>query len=141
MHMWDPHQEYLIYEIEKIQRRAAKWALSDYNLYSSVTEMLKSLGWPTLESRRYITGSRLSQFCKIMHRITAIHLLPYYLPTQYPTRRLYQHHFIYHLYPLATAYQQSFFQTINQWNSLPNDIIQSSSIEHFVAAITTEQVL
>ena len=29
--IWDPHQEYLIYEIEKIQRRAARWALSDYN--------------------------------------------------------------------------------------------------------------
>ena len=38
--IWDPHQEYLIYEIEKIQRRAARWALSDYNRYSSVTEIL-----------------------------------------------------------------------------------------------------
>ena len=45
---WDPHQEYLIYEIEKIQRQAARWALSDYNHYSSVTEMLRLLGWPTL---------------------------------------------------------------------------------------------
>ena len=70
--IWDPYQEYLIYEIEKIQRRAARWALSDYNCYSSVTEMLNSLGWSTLESRRYI--SRLSQLYKIMHHhIPACH--------------------------------------------------------------------
>ena len=43
-------------------------AVSDYNCYSSVTEMLYSLGWPTLESRRYI--SRLTQLYKIMHNHT-----------------------------------------------------------------------
>ena len=74
--IWDPHQEYLIYEIDKIQRQAARWALSDYNHYSSVTEMLNLLGWPTLESRRYI--SRLTQLYKIMHHHTpAMHLPPY----------------------------------------------------------------
>ena len=67
----DPHQEYLIYEIEKLQRRATRWALSDYNCYSSMTEMLNLLGWPTLESRRY--NSRLTQLYKIMHH----HTLPY----------------------------------------------------------------
>ena len=46
------HLEYLIYEIEKIQRRAARWTLSDYSHYNSVTEMLKSLGWSTSKSRR-----------------------------------------------------------------------------------------
>ena len=56
------------------------------------TEMLNLLGWPTLESRRYI--SRLTYLYKIMHHHTpAIHLLPYYLPTQYPTKHLHQHHF------------------------------------------------
>ena len=88
----DTYQEYLIYEIEKIQRQAARWVLSDYNCYSSVTEMLNLLGWPTLESRKYISRSQLY---KIMHHHTpAIHLPPYYLPTQYPTRHLHQHHFI-----------------------------------------------
>ena len=89
--IWDPHQQYLIYEIKKIQRRVARWAFTDYNHYSSVTEMLNLLGWPTLESRRYI--SRLTQLYKIMHHPTpTIHLPPYYLPTKYPTRHLHQHH-------------------------------------------------
>ena len=102
--------------------------------------MLNLLGWPTLESRRYI--SRLTQSYKIMHHHThAIHLLPYYLPTQYPTRHLHQYQFILPAIS-TTAYQQSFFlKTIKQWNNLPDNIIESSSIQHFVAAITTNQVL
>ena len=28
--VWDPYQEYL-YDLEKIQQRAARWVLSDYN--------------------------------------------------------------------------------------------------------------
>ena len=53
-YVWDPYQEYLVYNIEKVQRCFARWVLSDYKCYSSVTEMLRSLGWPTLESRRYV---------------------------------------------------------------------------------------
>jgi len=63
--VWDPHQEYLIYDIEKIQHRAARWVLSDYSYYSSVTDMLKRLKWPTLQERRHV--NRLSQFHKIVH--------------------------------------------------------------------------
>ena len=66
--VWDPYQEYLIYDLEKIQRRAARWVLSNYNYYSSVTDMLKTLKWPTLQERRNI--SRLSQLHKIVHQLT-----------------------------------------------------------------------
>ena len=48
--VWDPHQAYLIHNIEKVQRCAARWVHSDYDWHSSVTEMLSTLGWPTLES-------------------------------------------------------------------------------------------
>jgi len=83
--VWDPHQIYQIHDIEKIQRRAARWVISDYNLYSSVTEMLKLLEWPTLQTRRRI--SRISLFHKIVHHLTpAIQIPPYYLTTQYPTK-------------------------------------------------------
>ena len=33
--VWDPYHEYLIYDIEKIQPRAARWVLSDFSWYSS----------------------------------------------------------------------------------------------------------
>ena len=42
------YQEYLVYNIEKVQRCAARWVPSDYSCYSNVTEMLNSFGCPTL---------------------------------------------------------------------------------------------
>ena len=73
----------------QLERQAARWATTA--IASSVTEMLRLLGWPTLESRRHI--SRLTQLYKIIHHHTfALHLPPYYLLTQYPTRHLHQHH-------------------------------------------------
>jgi len=53
-YIWDPYQDYLIYEIEKIQHRAARWVLSDYRYHSSVTDMLNCLKWPTLQEREYM---------------------------------------------------------------------------------------
>ena len=75
--VWDPHQQYLIDNIEKIQRRAARWVLSDYRQQSSVTNMLNQLHWPTLQLRHYV--SRLSQIHKIVyHHNTAINMPSYY---------------------------------------------------------------
>ena len=34
--------------LEKIQKRAARWAFSDYNYLSSVSAMLSHLKWPPL---------------------------------------------------------------------------------------------
>ena len=67
--VWDPYQEYLIqYNIEKIKCCAARWVLSDYSYYSSVTDMLNHLKWPTLQERRHV--NRLSQFHKIVYQLT-----------------------------------------------------------------------
>ena len=47
-----------INKIEKVQRRAARWVTNDYSSYSSVMDMLSSLGWRSLENRR--TDTRLA---------------------------------------------------------------------------------
>ena len=51
---WDPHTEQVIAEVEKTQRRAARFVLSDYESYEpgSMSMMLKKLGWPPLKLRR-----------------------------------------------------------------------------------------
>ena len=104
--VWDPYQEYLIYNLKEIQRRAARWVLSNYNYYSSVTDMLKTFKWPTLQKRRHI--SILSQFHKIIHQFTpSIQLPSCFLTKQYPTRQLNQHRFI---IPFSsTVMHKSFF--------------------------------
>ena len=43
--IWDPRIQEDIQRIEMVQRRAAQWVLSDYSPYSSVSDMLRRLGW------------------------------------------------------------------------------------------------
>ena len=53
---WDPYTDNLSNEIDKIQRRAARFVTSDYQNYDpgSVTTLLKDLGWMSLKNRREV---------------------------------------------------------------------------------------
>ena len=53
---WDSYMDNLSNEIEKIQRRAARFVISDYQNYElgSVTRLLKDLGWKSLKNRREV---------------------------------------------------------------------------------------
>ena len=42
--VWDPYQKYTSAEIERVQRRAARFIKSRYSRYSSVTDMLDVFG-------------------------------------------------------------------------------------------------
>ena len=59
--VWDPQ----INQIEKVQRRAARYVTNRYHNTSSVTDMLHNLNWSSLEIRR--TRVRLIMFYKIIH--------------------------------------------------------------------------
>ncbi|KXJ17197.1 putative RNA-directed DNA polymerase from transposon BS [Exaiptasia diaphana] len=50
--VWDPYTKSNIDKLEKIQRRAARFVCRDYRRTSSVTEMIQSLKWNSLEHRR-----------------------------------------------------------------------------------------
>ena len=56
MHVFGtPLYVYVLHDIEKMQKHAARWMTSDYTPHSSVTEMLKLLEWHefyTLETRK-----------------------------------------------------------------------------------------
>ena len=90
--VWDPYYNSDIYKLEKVQRRAARWALSDYSRESSVTSLLSSLKWPTLQQRCLL--SRLLLFYKIFKQQIPVTFPPYYLPVQYHTRQYHRDHFI-----------------------------------------------
>ena len=57
-------QQYLIY--------AARFVSSDYSSYSSVTGMTRSLGWDSLEKRRYVDSVTLMY--KVVHNLVLIPL-------------------------------------------------------------------
>ena len=73
--VWSPNTDQNIDKLEMIQRRAARWTSHNYSTYASVTEMLQSLSWRSLEQRR--SDSRLCLFYKIIHGLVAIDLPPY----------------------------------------------------------------
>ena len=49
--IWNPYTKSKILQIEKVQRRAARWTSNNFDPRSSVTGMLDDLGWSTLEQR------------------------------------------------------------------------------------------
>ena len=73
--------------LEMIQRRAARWTLNNYSPYASVTEMLQSLGWRSLEQRK--SDSRLCLFYKIIYRLVDIDMPSYVV---HPSRILRNSH-------------------------------------------------
>jgi hypothetical protein len=50
--IWDPHTQQQKLQIEKIQRRAARYVSNRYHNTSSVTDMMSDLNWAPLEVRR-----------------------------------------------------------------------------------------
>jgi len=89
--VWDPYYNTDIYKLEKVQRRAARWIVTDYSR-NSVTLFLSSLGIPTLQQRRQI--SRLTLFYKIINDTLPIFIPSHYQKTQSCTRRYHPNHFI-----------------------------------------------
>ena len=50
--IWDPIQQNLKNELEKVQCQAARYVMHIYLHTASVTEMLHQLLWETMETRR-----------------------------------------------------------------------------------------
>ena len=51
--VWDPHYEGLIDDLEKVQKRAARFVTRNYTYEKgSMTDILKNLKWESLQKRR-----------------------------------------------------------------------------------------
>ena len=123
----DPYHEKDFEKLEGVQRKAARFWAFNYNPYASVTEMLKELNWETLATGR--KTARLSFMYKLSLKLTdfsvAAHLKP---NSESRTRGSHSFKFI---VPRAKkdVFKFSFFpRTISEWNSLPKDIVNSTSV-------------
>ena len=67
---WDPFLKKDISALERVQRKAALFCSQNYDRYASVTDMIKDLGWATLETRR--RQSRLTLMYKLTHGLIDI---------------------------------------------------------------------
>jgi hypothetical protein len=134
--VWDPHNIKLIKSLEAIQRRAARWTLQRFRRTSSVDDMLSSLDWPSLQSRR--RRARLALFFKFHYGSVIIDSK--YSPTQQPTARRPRrtHSLTYPVPSCRTDYRKySFFpNTVMDWNKLPEDVASAPSLESFQSRLS-----
>ena len=76
--VWDPHTKGKTQQVEKVQRRAARWVSGNYERLASVSDMIATLGWRSLEQRWADAG--LCPFYKIIHGLVAVTLPDYIEP-------------------------------------------------------------
>ncbi|KAK2160345.1 hypothetical protein NP493_1654g01075 [Ridgeia piscesae] len=52
--IWNPHTTTQIKHLEKVQHCAARFVKNDHRRQTATTDLIATLGWPTLERRRII---------------------------------------------------------------------------------------
>ena len=124
--VWKPHQRSLINKLEMVHRRAARFVTNRYHNTSSVTDMLTSLEWLSLENRRQ--HLQLSMFFKIIHHLVDINKEDYLTPAPPRTRSPHNTRFL----PYSTrsdTLKFSFFpRCIPLWNRLPATVAAAHSL-------------
>ena len=132
--VWHPHYQSQVAVLEKVQRCAARWVLSDYSYHSSVSSMLEQLNWLRLAKRR--KQQRHNLFYQIMNGEIGLSSPDYYHVTN---KHIRQHH-LFHLIisPInTTSYMTSYFpRTIREWNLLPLPLIALNSLAVFSKQLT-----
>ena len=133
--VWDPYNiKKYVTNIEKVQRRAARFVCRRFHNMSSPTEMIQQLKWESLEHRRRI--SRLTMFYKIQHGLVAVPL-PTIVTRALRPRPGYPHQYQINYYS-TNSYRDSFFPlAIKQWNSLPSSIASKDTLPLFQGALSS----
>ena len=131
-----PYTKSNIARLEMVQCRAARWTLiSEYSPYASVTQMLQSLGWRSLEQRRFY--SQLCLFYKIIYGLLAIDMPPYVVR---PLRTLRNSHTLGFCQIQSTVdyYKYSSYPlSIVQWNRPPAHIKLLPTFDSFKRTVCT----
>ena len=131
--VWDLYTNDLIYQLEAVQRRSARFVKNNYDRQSSVTTMLKDLNWSTLAERRKI--ARLAVFHKAHEGHLSIPVRNLLHPVTRPTRRTHNKSYI-ELQPNKDTYKYSFLpRTVTDWNALPSSIVNTEEPKAFKAQL------
>ena len=133
---WDPHFKKDVGSLERVQRKAARFCANDYHPTASVSNMLNDLGWATLRELRR-TMSRLTILYKTSRGLIDVDVKNYLCPqTELRTRG--NHNYKYRLDKATKdVYFYSFFpRTVRLWNSLPAELVESSSLSVFKSKLS-----
>ena len=139
--VWDPHHSCLTKKLENVQRRGARFVFNERYRKSlgaankSPSEMLQTLNWPPLETRR--KQQRLIIFHKTIHQ--KIHIPSSYLPNL-KTRSMKQsrdHQTAFQTYHTnLNSFKFSYFpRTTQDWNALPAEVANTEDPTKFKALL------
>ena len=108
--IWSPYYQCNINKVETVQRRAARYVMNNFNSYANVSEMIATLGWPTLEQRR--KTFRTIMMYKIVNNLVEVPTDGILIPSELQLRG----HAKKFLQPQCSvnAYLYSFFSTSDQ---------------------------
>ena len=126
---WDPHFNMDISSLERVQRKAARFCLNNYQPTDSVTGMLRDLGWFSLGTRRTIP--RLNLMYKTCHGTVDIAKKSYLRPhsnCRVKTRSGHDHKFLDIKAKKDVCFYSFFPRTLRMWNKLPKGIVESNSL-------------
>lgn len=139
--VWDPYTEENIYKLEQVQRRAARYVCHRHHNTSSVSDMMNTFNWYTLQERRLKT--RLQMFYKIVNHEVAIPSQEILIESQSKTKTRSTHENTYRQIQCnKNSFKFSFFcRTIKDWNKLPLQITQCSSTDAFKEALAHDVLL
>ena len=133
--IWSPHLQNNIYQIEIVQRKAARFVFNDHSRHSSVTDMLNRLNWQSLEKQR--DDLTLLMFYKIINQHVDV---PYnhILHKPFNFTRSGNRKFL-HLPSRIDSFKYSFFpRAIRLWNHLPDYIVETDvNIDTFKHLLTS----
>ena len=136
--VWDPYTQEQVDKLEMVQRRSARFVLRRYHQTSSVDSMLQQLHWESLQERR--AKMRLIILYKSIRHIIAVNSNEYLTPIVLPTRQ--NHSYTFRQISTTTNYHKySFYpRTIVQWNALPANIAESTSLDQFKTALAKHTI-
>ena len=129
--VWDPLTAKNISAVEMVQRRTARFVTGEYRRTSSVSALIKTLGWHSLAHRRAM--SRLTILYRVTHGLVDIpqdHLTPVKVTTRGSA-----HHFS-QVHTRVMAYKHSFFpETVRLWNCCPHSLTSQPTLESFKSSL------
>lgn len=133
--IWDPHTENLKSEIEKVQRRAARFVTSDYYNFEpgTMTQHLSDLGWKSLRSRR--ATDTLVLFNRGRLSLSSLPLQHLSAPAR-QSRHMHSKHLT-QPFSRTNVLKYSFIpRALAAWNTLPQSIIDlSDNVNAFEAML------
>ena len=133
--VWDPYQKDLKNQLEGVQRRSARFVCKNTRQKASVTDMISSLGWESLEHRR--AAQRLTLIYKSINKLVAIDTDPYQSASSrgVSTRAHTSSSFV-KLSSHKDCYKYSLFpRTFAEWNCLPPSVRDAPTVNAFKSGL------